>query len=266
MPYQYAREPLTADESDRLSNACETPTERLVVWTLLDTELRVGELCGLTSARKRGQAPGRDGRPQDIQVPQAGSQSPFSSAVCNAVESRSNPLSVQMIIGPLPAALGVPGRSVGREVPRRVDGSVMRSRVEPRRRSPGRVILTGPQPAAAEIVALLMVATQSSCSSSSSSNSAKHAGGVQRHSVCRSFAIAPRARLHDLLPTARHDGRSQLEHCLRVVLRPVNPVALQSEVEHAPDRALDRPAAQRHAAHRWKRSYRSCPASECLVK
>src|SRR5437870_1905257 len=49
MPYQYVREPLTADESDRLSNACETPTERLVVWTLLDTGLRVGELCALTS-------------------------------------------------------------------------------------------------------------------------------------------------------------------------------------------------------------------------
>jgi integrase/recombinase XerD len=49
MPYQYVREPLTADESDRLSNACATTTERLVVWTLLDTGLRVGELCGLTS-------------------------------------------------------------------------------------------------------------------------------------------------------------------------------------------------------------------------
>src|SRR5512142_2447286 len=48
MPYQYVREPLTADESDRLPNACETATERLVVWTLLDTDLRVGELCGLT--------------------------------------------------------------------------------------------------------------------------------------------------------------------------------------------------------------------------
>jgi integrase len=49
MPYQYVREPLTADESDRLSSACETTTERLVVWTLLDTGLRVGELCGLTT-------------------------------------------------------------------------------------------------------------------------------------------------------------------------------------------------------------------------
>jgi integrase/recombinase XerD len=48
MLYQYVREPLTIDESDRLSNACETTTERLVVWTLLDTGLRVGELCGLT--------------------------------------------------------------------------------------------------------------------------------------------------------------------------------------------------------------------------
>ena len=48
MPYQYVREPLTAEESDRLSNACETPTERLVVWTLLDTGLRVSELCDLT--------------------------------------------------------------------------------------------------------------------------------------------------------------------------------------------------------------------------
>jgi integrase/recombinase XerD len=43
------REPLTAAESDRLSNACETPTERLVVWTLLDTGLRVSELCDLSS-------------------------------------------------------------------------------------------------------------------------------------------------------------------------------------------------------------------------
>jgi integrase len=37
------------DESDRLSNACETATGRLVVSTLLDTGLRVGELCGLTT-------------------------------------------------------------------------------------------------------------------------------------------------------------------------------------------------------------------------
>src|SRR5208337_4527676 len=48
MPYQYVREPLTVEESDRLSKACETPAERLAVRTLLDTGLPVGELCDLT--------------------------------------------------------------------------------------------------------------------------------------------------------------------------------------------------------------------------
>jgi hypothetical protein len=43
MPYQYVREPLTAEEADRLANACETPTEQLFVWTLLDNGLRVSE-------------------------------------------------------------------------------------------------------------------------------------------------------------------------------------------------------------------------------
>jgi len=45
MSYRYVKEPLTADKSDRLSNACNTTTARLVVWTLLDTGLRAGELC-----------------------------------------------------------------------------------------------------------------------------------------------------------------------------------------------------------------------------
>ena len=49
MPYQYVREPLTAEEADRLANACETPTEQLIVWTLLDTGLRVSELFALTT-------------------------------------------------------------------------------------------------------------------------------------------------------------------------------------------------------------------------
>jgi integrase/recombinase XerD len=49
MPYQYVREPLTAEEADRLANACVTPTEQLIVWTLLDTGLRVSELCALTT-------------------------------------------------------------------------------------------------------------------------------------------------------------------------------------------------------------------------
>src|SRR5574341_635990 len=48
MPYQYKREPLNPDEANRLASACETHQERLIVWTLLDTGLRVGELSGLT--------------------------------------------------------------------------------------------------------------------------------------------------------------------------------------------------------------------------
>jgi integrase len=44
MRYQYKREPLTQDEANRLANACQTHEEKLVVWTLLDTGLRVAEL------------------------------------------------------------------------------------------------------------------------------------------------------------------------------------------------------------------------------
>jgi integrase/recombinase XerD len=49
MPYQYVREPLRAEEADALSNACQTTKEKLLVWTLLDTGLRVSELCSLTA-------------------------------------------------------------------------------------------------------------------------------------------------------------------------------------------------------------------------
>jgi integrase/recombinase XerD len=48
MPYQYKREPLSTEEGNRLVNACEMPEEKLVVWTLLDTGLRVSELASLT--------------------------------------------------------------------------------------------------------------------------------------------------------------------------------------------------------------------------
>ncbi len=48
MPYQYKREPLMQEEATRLANACESFEERLIVWTLLDTGLRVGELAKLS--------------------------------------------------------------------------------------------------------------------------------------------------------------------------------------------------------------------------
>jgi len=47
MAYQFVREPLGREEADRLVNACRSFREKLVVWTLLDTGLRVGELCRL---------------------------------------------------------------------------------------------------------------------------------------------------------------------------------------------------------------------------
>ena len=48
MAYQFVREPLRSEEADQLCHACHTPEEKLIVWTLLDTGLRVAELCGLT--------------------------------------------------------------------------------------------------------------------------------------------------------------------------------------------------------------------------
>lgn len=44
---QYKREPLSDDEVNKLVNACESFREKLVIWTLLDTGIRVGELAGL---------------------------------------------------------------------------------------------------------------------------------------------------------------------------------------------------------------------------
>ena len=47
MAYQYKREPLNRDEHARIEQACETPQERMLVWTLLDTGLRIDEFCTL---------------------------------------------------------------------------------------------------------------------------------------------------------------------------------------------------------------------------
>ncbi len=48
MPYQFKREPLLPEEATRLAQACQTVREKLVIWTLLDTGLRVAELANLT--------------------------------------------------------------------------------------------------------------------------------------------------------------------------------------------------------------------------
>lgn len=48
MAYQYKREPLSQEDASLLVNACDSHQEKLVVWTLLDTGLRVSELTSLT--------------------------------------------------------------------------------------------------------------------------------------------------------------------------------------------------------------------------
>ena len=48
MKYQYKREPLTQEEANRLANACQNHQEKIIIWTLLDTGLRVSELSQLT--------------------------------------------------------------------------------------------------------------------------------------------------------------------------------------------------------------------------
>lgn len=48
MRYQYKREPLNTDEQAALVAACRTAEEKLVIWSLLDTGMRVSELAGLT--------------------------------------------------------------------------------------------------------------------------------------------------------------------------------------------------------------------------
>lgn len=47
MGYVFTREPLTTENQDKLSNACESVKEKLIIWTLLDTGLRISELTNL---------------------------------------------------------------------------------------------------------------------------------------------------------------------------------------------------------------------------
>lgn len=50
MSQQYRREPLTSDETDALIKACKNSDEKLVIWTLLETGMRVSEIASLTKA------------------------------------------------------------------------------------------------------------------------------------------------------------------------------------------------------------------------
>jgi len=47
MAYNFVREPLNSEEYDRLINACWSFREKLLIWTLLDTGLRISEFCNL---------------------------------------------------------------------------------------------------------------------------------------------------------------------------------------------------------------------------
>ena len=47
MPHPFRREPLSVEEADRLMAAVETLEEKLCVWGLLETGLRVSELANL---------------------------------------------------------------------------------------------------------------------------------------------------------------------------------------------------------------------------
>lgn len=47
MTYQFVREPLLSEDADRLCQACNTMLEKLIIWTLIDTGLRLTELCDL---------------------------------------------------------------------------------------------------------------------------------------------------------------------------------------------------------------------------
>jgi integrase len=76
MPRQYAREPLSLEEGNRLIQACETLRERQVILILLDTGLRVSELAQLTKhnilwQERRCAERGAGGR---VDVPRGGHQ------------------------------------------------------------------------------------------------------------------------------------------------------------------------------------------------
>ena len=53
MVYQYKREPLNNNEWDNLVNSCNDLKEKLVIYTLLDTGMRVGEFASIKKKDRR---------------------------------------------------------------------------------------------------------------------------------------------------------------------------------------------------------------------
>jgi len=54
MTYQYKREPLSNGEVNKLTNACSTFREKFVIWTLLDTGLRLSNFLILKKKKFDG--------------------------------------------------------------------------------------------------------------------------------------------------------------------------------------------------------------------
>ena len=46
--YRFKRFPLTREEQLAVEAACKTTKEKMIIWTLLDTGIRISELCGIT--------------------------------------------------------------------------------------------------------------------------------------------------------------------------------------------------------------------------
>jgi len=54
--YQYKRTPLDEEDQDKLVNACQKHREKLIIYTLLDTGMRVSELANLKKENVKWQA------------------------------------------------------------------------------------------------------------------------------------------------------------------------------------------------------------------
>jgi integrase/recombinase XerD len=104
MKYEYKREPLTSDEANQLSNSCQTYKEKLIIWTLLDTGLRVAEFCALDKESMDWQThrlmvrKGKGGKRRVILLKQARSRDILESHLANQETMQIEPRTCQKII------------------------------------------------------------------------------------------------------------------------------------------------------------------------